>query len=297
MNPLNYSLKDTNLSGKVVILTGVNDGIGKNLARHISSFKPKRLILPVRDRSSGDCVLDYIRARTGEDSAEIWDMDLEDFDSVRKFGRRIVDEIGEAHVLINNAEVWSKKLSKTKDGLEKQFQVNYLGHFLLTNILIETLKKSGTPEFPARVVHISSSLTRRAVIDVENFDGSKSNKNIVFSYELNRRLAQTNVVSIVTCPGLIKTHLNQLNGIHQFWKTISIKFNGQKIAQKSSFNVLYPIFSPDIQNNRGLCFENGRIAKADPKSDDVGLGKELWEVSDGIVQSVLRRYGIPDGEI
>ncbi|CAG8473288.1 12884_t:CDS:2 [Ambispora leptoticha] len=308
MDSLNYSLKDTNLSGKVVIMTGVNDGIGKNLACYISSFKPKRLILPACDRSSSGRVLDYIRAKTGEENAEIWDMDLENFDSVRKFGRRIVDEIGETHVLINNAEFWSKELIKTKDGLEKQFQINYLGHFLLTNILIETLKKSGTPEFPARIIHISPSLNRRAVIDRDNFDGSKSNKmfelynnskfmNIVFSNELNRRLALTKVVSVVICPGIIKSHLSQLNGIHQFWKTITIKLNGQKASRKSSFNVLYPIFSPDIQKNRGIYFENGRVTKVNPKADDVALGKELWKVSDEIVQSVLRKYGIPDGEI
>jgi hypothetical protein len=92
------------LSGKVIILTGATDGIGKEMARFLSSFNPKRLIIPARNKQKGTNLLNYIKDRNGSsDNVEIWELDLADLQSVVDFADKFIREVGELHMLFNNA--------------------------------------------------------------------------------------------------------------------------------------------------------------------------------------------------
>ncbi|KAG9289917.1 hypothetical protein G9A89_010223 [Geosiphon pyriformis] len=283
------SLKETDLTDKVIIITGASDGIGKTLARYISTYNPKRLILPVRDRAKGELALEYITRKTGTEIAECWDMDLADLESVRKFARKIVDEIGEVHVLINNAGFASDEIIKTKDEFETHFQVNYLSHFLLTNLLLHTMKKAGTPQFPSRIIHITSSLHRFGHIDFDNLQANTTNSIFemycntklmvtLFSKELNCRLAGTNLVSFAICPGFTPTKMGHFKGWKKMIKKMMSKFGYNRIA---AFRVLNPTFnSPDLRRVGGKYFSKGRLAKPNKISDDFEFRLELWEVSE-----------------
>ena len=100
-------------------------GIGKEMARILSGFNPKRLILPVRNKEKGNNLLEYIKSSNGNaNNVEIWEMDLADLQSVKNFANKFNNEVGELHMLVNNAGVLvSDKIIKTKDNLEIQFQV------------------------------------------------------------------------------------------------------------------------------------------------------------------------------
>ncbi|CAG8659070.1 7860_t:CDS:2, partial [Ambispora leptoticha] len=278
-------LKGIDLNGKVVIITGASDGIGKELAKYISSYNPKRLILPIRNRTKGQATLEYIKEKNGVNNAELWDLDLADLDSVRSFAKQVVNEIGQVHILINNAGVALYDLLYTKDGLETHFQVNYLGHFLLTKTLLDTLKESGTKEFPARVINLSSFESFNGVIDYENIDGKKSNKtlelyrnsklmNHMFSNELNKH-----VVSLAMCPGFIATTIGDFPGLLGKWKNFVFSNFGAS-TETASYNVLKPSLLDDVQQNAGKFFRNGKMAKGNPLTNDEKLRTEFWEYSE-----------------
>ncbi|PKB95501.1 NAD(P)-binding protein [Rhizophagus irregularis] len=112
------------LSKHVIILTGATDGIGKEMAKILFGFNPKRLILPARNKEKGNKLLEYLKSFKGHtDNVEIWEMDLADLQSVKTFANKFINEVGELHMLINNAGIETKRqILKTKDNLELQFQ-------------------------------------------------------------------------------------------------------------------------------------------------------------------------------
>ncbi|CAG8552903.1 5818_t:CDS:2 [Ambispora gerdemannii] len=280
------------LSGKVVIITGASSGIGKELANYISSYNPKRLILPVRNRTKSQATLEYIKEKNGFTNAELWDMDLADLTSVRSFAKKVVEEVDQVHVLINNAGVVLYDLSYTKNGLETHFQVNYLGHFLLTTSLLDTLKKSGTDTFPARVINVSSFESLNGVIDYNNIDGKKSSNalemyrnsklmNHMFSNELNKRLAGTNVVSLAMCPGFINTNIGEASGLAGMWRDLVFTLISAT-TETASHNVLKPSLL-DVQQNAGKFFRDGELSNGNPLADDEELRIKFWEYSEHVL--------------
>ncbi|PKC69162.1 NAD(P)-binding protein [Rhizophagus irregularis] len=112
------------LSKYVIILTGATDGIGKEMAKFLFGFNPKRLIIPARNKEKGNKLLEYLKSSKGHtDNVEVWEMDLADLQSVKNFANKFINEVGELHMLINNAGIETKRqILKTKDNLELQFQ-------------------------------------------------------------------------------------------------------------------------------------------------------------------------------
>ncbi|CAG8850378.1 8119_t:CDS:2, partial [Gigaspora margarita] len=112
------------LSNKVIIITGSTGEIGRSFIRIISSYNPKRLVLPIRDRVKGEQLLEYIRnSQDGKvECIELWDIDLADLHSVKRFADKFVKEVGELHYLWNHAGVFNFSKKITKDNFEEQFQ-------------------------------------------------------------------------------------------------------------------------------------------------------------------------------
>ncbi|CAB5361066.1 unnamed protein product [Rhizophagus irregularis] len=141
------------LSKYVIILTGATDGIGKEMAKFLFGFNPKRLIIPARNKEKGNKLLEYLKSSKGHtDNVEVWEMDLADLQSVKNFANKFINEVGELHMLINNAGIETKRqILKTKDNLELQFQVNHLSHFLLTILLLDTMKNQSLLNYPEKL--------------------------------------------------------------------------------------------------------------------------------------------------
>ena len=214
------------LIDKTVIITGANTGIGLETAVELAKRRA-RVILACRSTEKGEKATKEVKKRSGNDNVVFHQLDLASLNSVRSFARLVLEREPHIDVLINNAGVMYSTYARTEDGFELHMGVNHLGHFLLTNLLLERMKESPS----ARVITVSSLLYKYCLEfkfeDMNSSDPSRINPfhpnrheaycqsklaNILFSRELARRLAGTSVTANVLTPGMVRTGL----GRHSF---------------------------------------------------------------------------------
>ena len=205
------------LTGKVVIITGANSGIGYEAALELAR-KGGRTILACRSMDKAQAALSQIQAQVPNALAEIMQLDLASLASIRAFAAAFKAKYDQLNLLINNAGIMMVPYGKTEDGFERQFGTNHLGHFALTGLLIDRIL--ATPS--ARVVNISSGAHRMGSIDFDNlmYEGGKDYAparaygrsklaNLLFTYELQRRFDAINADAKATAahPGGSNTNL------------------------------------------------------------------------------------------
>ncbi|MEL6673409.1 MAG: SDR family NAD(P)-dependent oxidoreductase, partial [Bacteroidota bacterium] len=152
-------LEGIDLTGKRVLVTGGSSGIGQETARAMAS-KGAEVILTARNETKGKQVVAEIRAATGNEKVSTMPVELGSLSSIRSFAEAFLSQYDALDLLINNAGVMACPQSKTEDGFEKQFGVNHLGHFLLTELLSPALVKAA----PSRVVNVSSRAHRMSPV-------------------------------------------------------------------------------------------------------------------------------------
>jgi len=203
------------LKGKTVIITGANAGIGKETAVDLAK-RNARVILACRSVEKGEKAAVEVRERSGSDNIVFQQLDLASLTSVRQFAARILEEEPRLDILINNAGGVGPPHMKTEDGFEMQFGVNHLGHFLLTNLLLDHLKQAPS----ARIVIVSSTAYKYARFDFDDLNLEKSYDhfrtyansklaNILFTHSLSKRLKGTNVTANVLHPGYVRTDITR----------------------------------------------------------------------------------------
>jgi len=198
---------------KTVLITGGNSGIGKATAIGLARAG-YNVVIGGRNREKGLAAAEEIKKVSGHPNVEFLEIDLSSLKSVRK----AAEEFKQAHthldVLINNAGVFLRKREETEDGLEKTFQTNYLSHFLLTHLLLPTLKASA----PSRIINVAS---KHSGIKI-NFDDLQTTKNysylkavgptklglIMFTKELAKQLEGTGITVNCLHPGLAQTNIS-----------------------------------------------------------------------------------------
>src|SRR4051794_30252624 len=139
------------MNGKTVVITGANTGIGKQTAVGLAQMGAS-VVLACRTRAKAEAAAEEVKARSGRSDVQLVDLDLADLDSVALCAKEILDRFPRVDVLINNAGLQLKQRTTTKQGFETTFGVNHLGHFLLTDLLIDRVRASA----PARIVNLSS---------------------------------------------------------------------------------------------------------------------------------------------
>ena len=204
------------LDGKTVIITGGNSGIGLETAVDLAKRNAK-VILACRSVEKGEKAVVDVKKRSGNNNVVFVQLDLASLDSVRDFAAKILEDVPQIDILINNAGVMMiPERRLTKDGFEMQFGTNHLGHFLLTNLLLERIKEAPS----ARIVNVSSIAYRNGVIDIDDLNSERSYApiavycksklaNILFTHGLAKRLQGTNVTANALHPGGIRTGLQQ----------------------------------------------------------------------------------------
>ncbi len=211
----------SNQKGKTAVVTGANAGIGFETAQALAA-KGARVILACRSSERGEAALAKIRKAHPQAQVELQLMDLTRLASVREAAEQIKQSLPQLDLLINNAGVMIPPASKTEEGFELQIGVNFLGHFLLTGLLLDLLES--TPN--SRVITLSSIAHRRGKIDLANFKGEKPYLSfreyaqsklacLIFSLELQRRLKAkgSHVLSHAAHPGWTKTELSRHSGL------------------------------------------------------------------------------------
>lgn len=204
------------LDGKTVIITGANTGIGKETAIDLAK-RNARVILACRSLEKGKNAEVDVRRASKSNDVYFRLLDLSSFSSIRNFAQKVLEEESRLDILINNAGVMYCTYCKTEDGFETQFGVNHLGHFLLTNLLLDRIKKA--PE--GRIVNVSSighTLTNGLDLDTINseekynrYDAYHKSKlaNVLFTIALAKRLEGTNVTTNSLHPGAVDTQLSR----------------------------------------------------------------------------------------
>jgi NAD(P)-dependent dehydrogenase (short-subunit alcohol dehydrogenase family) len=204
----------TDLTGKVVVVTGANAGIGLETSAALAAMGAT-VVMAARDRGRGEAAVAEVRRRTGNEVVVQGELDLASFASIRAFAEWVLGEFDRLDVLVNNAGLILDDRTETVEGFETMFGVNHLGHFLLTSLLRERLVASA----PARVVVVSSLVHRLPVRGLRRHDLQSTGRfngflvysrsklaNAQFALELARRLDGTGVTVHAVHPGSINSH-------------------------------------------------------------------------------------------
>ena len=278
-------------SGKVVVVTGAGSGLGFETARAFAG-KNAKVMMAVRNIAKGREAAARIKKEFGRADVDVMELDLGDLSSVRKFAKGFRKQFSRLDLLINNAGVMVPPYGKTVDGFELQFGTNHLGHFALTVLLIDMLKKvSGS-----RIVTVSSAAHALGMLDFDdlNWDKRRYNAwqaygdsklaNLYFTRELQRRLDEegSDVLAVAAHPGWAATELQR----HQWWVRLLNNFFAQP-AGMGALPTLYAATAPDVHGSEyfgpdGKGQMRGYPVKVQPnkRSRDVVAACRLWEVSE-----------------
>lgn len=301
------------LSGRTVIVTGANSGLGKEATR-IFAENGADVVMACRSVARGRAAADDLRNVGVEGDLSVRELDLADLDSVRSFAEGLLDDHEEIDVLCNNAGVMAIPRSETTDGFETQFGVNHLGHFALTGHLLDRLIE--TPG-ESRIVTHSSGAHERGDIDFDDLQGEADYDkwdaygqsklaNVLFAYELDRRLERAKVpdVASVAChPGYAATNL-QRRGPEQAGSTVRLwmmRAANAVFAQPASRGALPMVYAATADRIEGgeyvgpAGFMNMRgypePQRSSERSYDEDLARRLWAVSESLAGV---EYGLED---
>ncbi|KAF2880838.1 hypothetical protein ILUMI_25327 [Ignelater luminosus] len=283
--------KDVSLEGKVAIVTGSNTGIGKETAWELAR-RGAKIYLACRDLRTCEEAREEIVVDTKNKYVYCRSCDLASLQSIREFADSFNKEEKNLHILINNAGVMrTPKGSKTRDGFEMQLGVNHMGHFLLTNLLLEKLKASA----PSRIVNVSSIAHFKGKINKEDLNSDKDYDpgtaynqsklaNVLFTKELANRLAGTKVTVNAVHPGIVDTQIIRHMGFFNSWfATILIKpfvWPFIKGPWQGARTVVYAAIDPDIEGITGKYFSDSKEVEVAPAAQDESTAKWLWAVSE-----------------
>ncbi|XP_024138416.1 retinol dehydrogenase 12 [Oryzias melastigma] len=280
------------LDGKTVLITGANTGIGKETAVDLAQ-RGARVIMACRDMDRANKAAEDVRKRSGNGNVVVKKLDLASLESVRQLSKEVLASEERLDILINNAGIMSCPQWKTEDGFEMQFGVNHLGHFLLTNSLLDLLKKST----PSRIVNVSSLAHEKGKIyfddinlekDYHPWKSYRQSKlaNVLFTRELAKRLQGTGVTTYSLHPGVIKTELGRhFMPTISLWKRVLFKpFSFFiKSASQGAQTTIYCAVEEKLQNESGLYYSDCAPKTAAPQALDDEAAKRLWDVSASMV--------------
>lgn len=267
------------MQGKICVVTGTNSGIGKATALGLAKLGAT-VVMVCRDRAKGEAAAKEIIGESGNKSVDLLVADLSSQQAIRQLAVEFKSKYTRLDVLINNAGLYLSNRTLTVDGLETTFAVNHLAYFLLTNLLLDVIKASA----PSRIVNVASSAHADS-LDFANlqsekgYDGMQAYSrsklaNILFTYELARRLAGSNVTVNCLHPGVIRSGLQRDMGLQ--FQVIARSFASPERGAETS---IYLASSPDVAGITGKYFSGKRETRSSAISYDEGVARKLWQVS------------------
>lgn len=275
------------MEGKICIITGANSGIGKATAIGLAMMNAT-IVMMCRSKERGEEVQKEIIELTGNKKVDLLLCDLSSQESIRKFVSEFKSKYQKLHILINNAGVMLSKRVISVDGFEMNFAVNYLASFLLTNLLLDVLKKSA----PSRIINVSSAAHRMAKMDFDDLQSEKRKYRLfkiygisklalmLFSYELNRRLEGTSVTVNTVHPGVVNTNLGQDQS--SFSKGFAKLFF--KKPEKGAETSIYLASSQEVEGITGKYFAKKQQKQSSEESYNEDYAKRMWELSTDMTQ-------------
>ena len=280
----------TDMNGKVCLVTGATDGIGKVSARVLAENGAKVIIVG-RNPEKSATVLAELKSSSGNENIDLLIADLAVMQEVRDLAEQVISRYHRLDILLNNAGGYFAKHELTSDGLERTFALNHMSYFLLTNKLMELLKSSA----PARIVNVSSGAHYGVDMDFENLNGEQEYKawkayqksklaNVLFTYELLKKVPADITVNCLH-PGFVATNFGHNNG----------GFIGPvlKIAQRISAidpeegakTSIFLCSAPEVKGVSGKYFYKCQPKTSSRESRNMDTGKRLWQISSDIAST------------
>ncbi|XP_055603262.1 retinol dehydrogenase 12-like [Uranotaenia lowii] len=282
--------KPTRCDGKVILITGANTGIGKETAKELLK-RGGKVYLACRSLEKANQAREDLIQETGSKDIFVRKLDLSSMESIRSFAKSFLQEEPRLDILINNAGVMACPKELTKDGFEQQIGVNHLGHFLLTNLLMDRLKSSA----PSRIVNLSSLAHYYGSINKQDLNSERSYNqvmaycqsklaNVLFTRELARRLEGTGVTAYAVHPGSVDTDLLRHMGSlfflleHKLIKPIvRLTFKSVKSGAQTS---LYTALDEGLVNVSGKYYADCCEKKPSAAALDDETARWLWNTSE-----------------
>jgi retinol dehydrogenase-14 len=282
------------MTGKTVLVTGSNSGIGKETALGLARLGAN-LVMAVRDREAGEKARAEIIEKTGNQDIDLLVADLSSMAEVRALASEFKEKHDRLHVLVNNAGAIFPKRRVTVDGFEMTLAVDYLAPVLLTHDLLDVLARSA----PSRIVNVSSGAHTFGRIDFNNLQstkygsmrayGSAKLMNIMFIYALSRRLEGSGITANVLHPGLVRTNFGHNDAGLARRGAFKILGVFSKSPAQGAETSIYLASSPEVEDVNGVYFADSKPKESSKISHDIDVQEKLWRVT-------LEMLGIEEGD-
>lgn len=297
------------LSGKVILVTGGNIGLGQESILQLAKHDPKRIYLAARSEEKARKAMEAIEQKIGAAKSSViafLPLDLGSFDSVRKAADTVKSQTDELHILLNNAGIMMTPAAKTKDGYEEQFGVNHMGHALLTRLLLPLLEKTAKSGADVRIVNLSSSGEMLAATDcfkdmsrykttmedvqtVKRYGAAKL-ANVYHAQMLAQKYPSIKAVSLH--PGVVKTNL--MSRMKESWPILG------PIVSSIISNVFCTSVADGVRNQLWAAVSNdvvsgefyhpvGLLGKGSPATKKVKEAENLWEWTEKELDAYLNK--------
>jgi NAD(P)-dependent dehydrogenase (short-subunit alcohol dehydrogenase family) len=285
------------MNRKTFIVTGANSGLGLGVATLLAR-EDAHVVLLCRNPERGQAALDAVRSSTGNTHLELGICDLASQSMIRDFAADFKSRYHQLHGLFNCAGVHLMTRKETREGYEWMFATEYLGHFLLTNLLLDELRASA----PARIVTISGEGHKKGVeglragsIHFEDLHYEKSwdlmavSKQVVvakilFTYELARRLNGSDVAAHTICPGFTRTNLLS----HYPWYVrvigeLRMRLARAQTCEEGASHIVWVGTAPELDGLNGRYFVQRKLAESSPETYNEEIASRLWHASEEMV--------------
>jgi NAD(P)-dependent dehydrogenase (short-subunit alcohol dehydrogenase family) len=276
------------MNGKICLVTGATNGIGKATAQALARMGATVVIVG-RNASKTAQTVKEIRAASVNKNVDSLLADLSSQQEIQRLADEFKSKYSHLHVLINNAGGFFMKRQISVDGIEMTFALNHLASFLLTNLLLDTLEASA----PARIINVSSGAHTSGKIEFDNLQGERNYRprayddsklaNVLFTMELARRLDGSGVTVNALHPGFVATGFAKNNG------RVIAAFIGllaplvARSPAKGAETSVYLASSPSVDGITGEYFHDSRVVPVAPQATDIVVARKLWDVSTEMV--------------
>jgi retinol dehydrogenase 14 len=276
------------MAGKTVLLTGGTSGIGKATAQALAAMGA-RVAITGRDRGRTEGAAREIQAANGG-RVDVFVADLSSQTELRRLADEVLRKLPRIDVLLNNVGGYWSTRHVTADGIEHTFALNHLAPFLLTDLILDRLRESA----PARVVTVASNAHRMGRIDFDDLQGHRSYSgaraynqsklaNLLFTYELARRLSGTAVTANAVHPGVVRTSFGAEDPGRVQRLMVPVMRPFMKSPGQGAVTSVHVASAPQLERVTGRYFTASSTKESSERSHDEAAAARLWQVSADLV--------------
>jgi len=272
------------MSGKVCLVTGATAGIGEVTARELAK-QGATVVVAGRSLERCENTTRRIRELTSNPNVDFLAADLSSQAQIRRLAEDFRGRYQRLDVLVNNAGAFYMKRQESSDGIEMTFALDHLNYYLLTLLLLDLLEDSA----PARIVNVSSGAHQGGQIRFDDLNGKQKFSgwgaysqaklaNVLFTYELDRRLKGKGITANALHPGFVATQFAKNNGAI-YRASMSVVHLFARTPEQGASTSIYLASSPEVEGVSGKYFVDQKPARSSPASYDLATAEKLWQVS------------------